>query len=212
MTSVQKGRRRQQALFELLGMYQAATTHHLAALVWGGNERLARQHLLAYTRAGQLHRHPHPIYRHGAYVYTRRRMKTSHSQKILHHLSEMDLHLAVAKHLGRYGARTVAEMAWGPGLQPDQTVFWRNFVWAVEHHMSGQFVHGPDYRRFMEEEEYAACSWWRQGVRMGLLVITGSAGAQEHVRSQLQRCDLAGMVWRVAHRESVLADPGAWIK
>lgn len=212
VTNVQKGRRRQQALFDLLGMYQAATTHQLATLVWGGNERLAREHLLAYTRAGQLRRLPHPVYRNGAYVYTRRQSATSHTQKILHHLAALDLHIAVARHLGRYGARTVAEMAWGPGLQPDQTIIGRDSVWAVEHHLSGQFSHAPDYRRFWEEESYALCHWWREGIRIGLLVITGSAGAADHVVAQLKRNNPPGLTWRVATRESVLRDPVPWLK
>jgi hypothetical protein len=210
-TDVQKGRRRQQALFELLGMYQAATTQQLATLVWAGNERLARQNLLAYTRAGQLRRLPHPVYRNGPYVYTKGARSSAHSQKILHHLATMDFHVAIARHLGRYGARTVAEMAWAEGLQPDQTVFLRDMVWAVEHHLSGQFSHASDYRRFMEEEIYSSCHWWREGLRIGLLVITAST-MLEHVRSQLRLRDPAGLTCRVVTRESALKDPGSLLK
>jgi hypothetical protein len=211
-TTTERGRRRQQALFDFLGQYAAATTDQLAALIWGGNERLARQHLLAYTRAGQLRRLPHPVYRNGAYVYTRRQSATSHTQKVLHHLSEVDFYLAVVSHLARYGARTVAEMDWGPGVVPDQTVIWRDAVWAVEHHLSGQFGHASDYQRFMEEEAYTLCHWWRDGLRLGLLVITGGAGAGDHVRAQLRRYSPSGLTWRVGTREEILRDPGPWLR
>lgn len=211
MTDVQRGRRRQQALFDLLGMYQAATTDQLAALIWGGNQRLAREHLLAYTRAGKLRRIPHPVFRNGAYVYTRGSKATSHSQKILHHLAAMDFHIAVARHLGRYGARTVAEMSWAQGLQPDQTIIWKDTVWAIEHHLSGPFAHGADYRRFLEEEGYMQCHWWRPGLRIGLLVVTVPVFL-DHVQGQLKRHNPRGFTWRVGTRENVLKDPGVWLK
>lgn len=211
-TTTERGRRRQQALYDFLGQYAAATTDQLAALIWAGNERLARQHLLAFTRAGQLRRLPHPLYRNGAYVYTRRQSATSHSQKVLHHLSEVDFYLAVVRSLARYGARTVAEMEWAPGLIPDQTVIWRDAVWAVEHHLSGQFGHAGDYQRFMEEEAYTLCHWWREGLRLGLLVIVGGAGAADHAMAQLRRNSPPGLTWRVAARENVLRDPGACLK
>jgi len=212
MTTTEKGRRRQRALFDFLGQYAAATTDQLATLIWGGNGRLARQHLLAYTRAGHLRRLPHPLFRNGAYVYTRRQSATSHTQKVLHHLSEVDFYLAVVRHLGHYGARTVAEMEWGQGLVPDQTVIWRDAVWAVEHHLSGQFGHAGDYQRFMEEEGYVLSHWWRERLKMGLLVITSGAGAVDHVVAQLKRYTPPGLVWRVGTREAVLKDPGSWLK
>jgi len=211
VTSVEKGRRRQQALFDLLSQYQAATTDQLASILWAGDQRLARGHLLRYVREGQLRRFPHPIYRHGPYVYTRSDRRTAHSQKVLHHLAAMDLHVAAIRQLGRLGARIIPEMPWGPGLIPDQTILWKDAVWAVEHHLSGEFGHGADYRRFMEEEQYETCHWWRHGIRLGLLVVTHSMHV-EHTKSRLKRYNPPGLTWRVAVRENVLRDPGPYLK
>jgi hypothetical protein len=211
VTSTEKGRRRQQALFDLLGQYQAATTDQLADLLWGGDQRLARGHLLRFVRDGRLRRYPHPLYRHGPYVYTRSDRKSGHSQKILHHLMAMDFHLAVTHHLGKFGARVIPELPWGPGSVPDQTVLWKETVWAVEHHLTGEFRHGPDYRRFMEEEQFETCHWWREGIRIGLLVVT-QAGHLEHVKGLLRRNAPPGLTVRVALRENVLRDPGPYLK
>ncbi|MGE5508226.1 MAG: hypothetical protein ACM3RP_07095 [Chitinophagales bacterium] len=211
MTTTAKGRARQQALLDLLDRYPAATTDQLAALLWRGDQRLARRHLLAAVRAHLVRRVPHPLYRNGAYVYSRSGRSTSHSQKVLHNLAAVDFHLAVTRSLGRYGARTVPELPWAPWLIPDQTVLWRESVWAVEHHLSGAFSHGPDYQRFMEEEVYTLCHWWRPGLRLGLLVITAPV-MLDHVRAQLRRHDLSGLTWRIGTRENVLRDPGPSLK
>lgn len=162
-------------------------------------------------RDGQLRRVPHPLYRNGAYVYTRSERSTSHSQKVLHHLAAMDFHLSVIRHLARYGARVIPEMPWGPGLIPDQTVLWKETAWAVEHHLSGQFSHAGDYRRFMEEEQFELSNWWRPGLRTGLLVVT-TPTALEAVRTRLHQGDPPGLAWRVCTRESALRDPGSWLK
>lgn len=212
MTSTEVGRRRQQALFAFLDRYPMATTDQLAALIWGGDGRLARHHLLRFTREGQLRRLPHPVFRNGAYVYTAgSRRATSHSQKVLHHLMEVEFHLAVTRQLGRYGARVIPELPWGPGVVPDQTVLWKDRVWAVEHHLTGAFQHAGDYQRLGEEEGYTLCGWWKPELRPGLLVVTGPA-AVEHVRGQLIRAGLEWLPWKVVLGESVLRDPGAWLK
>lgn len=213
MTTTEKGRRRQQALFDFLARYPMATTDQLARVIWAGNQRLARSHLLRFTREEQLRRLPHPLFRNGSYVYTAgSRRGTTHSQKVLHHLAAVDFHLAMSRDLARHGARTISEMQWGSRLVPDQTVIWREKAWAVEHHLSGQFGHAGDYQRFMEEEQYTLCHWWKEGMRLGLLVITGGAGAVDHVVAQLQRQSPPGLTWRVGSRESVLRDPGRWLK
>lgn len=212
MTTTEKGRGRQRALFEFLSQYPMATTDQLAELLWSGDARLARHHLLRFTRAGQLRRLPHPLFRNGAYVYTATsRRATAHSQKVLHHLMEVEFHLAVTRQLARYGARVIPELPWGPGVVPDQTVFWKDRVWAIEHHLTGAFQHAGDYQRLVEEEGYTLCGWWRPGLKMTLLVVTGPASA-EHVRGQLLRADLEGLTWKVILCESILRDPGAWLK
>lgn len=69
-----------------------ATTAPLAALIWAGDERLARA-LLQITHDGLLRRPPHPLYRNGCYVYLARGERaTTHSQKVLHHLQAVDFH------------------------------------------------------------------------------------------------------------------------
>lgn len=211
MTTTEKGRRRQQALFDFLAQYSAATTDQLAGLLWAGDQRLARGHLLRFFKDGQLRRFPHPLYRHGPYVYTRSDRQSGFSQKILHHLVAVDFHLAVIRHLGKHGARVIPELPWGSGSIPDQTVLWKDSVWAVEHHLSGEFRHGPDYRRFMEEEEFETCHWWRKGVCLGLLVLT-QASNLEHVRGSLRRYQPPGLTVRVALRENFLRDPGPYLK
>ena len=69
-------------------------------------------------------------------------------------------------------------------MVPDQTVLWKDRVWAVEHHLSGPFQHAGDYQRLIEEEGYTLCGWWRPELRIGLLGVTGPE-AVEHVRGQL---------------------------
>lgn len=211
MTSTEKGRRRQQALFDLLGQYHGATTDQLAALLWNGDQRLARAHLLRFVREGQLRRFPHPVLRHGPYVYTRSDRNSGHSQKILHHLAAMEFHLAIIRHLARFGARVIPELPWGPGLVPDQTVLWRETVWAVEHHLSGEFRHVADYQRFMQEEQYETCHWWRPETRLGLLVVTQVVHL-EHVKGHFSKGNPEGLTWRVALRENILKDPGPYLK
>jgi hypothetical protein len=212
VTTTLKGRARHEALFAFLARYPMATTDQLAALIWSGNERLARAHLLRFVQEGRLRRLPHPLYRNGAFVYMAHGERgTGHSQKVLHHLQAVDFHLAVTRQLGRHGARVTPEMPWAPGLVPDQTVWWREAVWAVEHHLSGPFSHASDYQRFMEEEEATCCHWWRPGLRIGLLVVTVPAQV-DHVRAQLRLRDPPELTWRVATREGALRDPGAWLK
>ncbi|HWI50755.1 MAG TPA: hypothetical protein VNT01_01270 [Symbiobacteriaceae bacterium] len=188
-----------------------ATTDQLASLVWVGNGRLARHHLLRFVRDGRLRRLPHPLFRNGSYVYTMTDRATAHSQKVLHHLAAVDFHIAVTRHLGRYGARIVPELPWGPGVVPDQTVMWKEAVWAVEHHLSGDFRHAGDYRQFAEEERFEACHWWRPGLRLGLLVIA-TANDVDHIRTQLRRHDPPGLTWRIVLRDAALRDPGAYLK
>jgi hypothetical protein len=145
-------------------------------------------------------------------VYTAgSRRATAHSQKVLHALAEVDLHVAITRQLGRYGARVIPELPWGPGVVPDQTVLWKDRVWAVEHHLTGAFQHAGDYRRLIEEEAYTLCGWWRPGLTLGLLVVTHPA-AVEHVRGQLLRAGTAGLSWRVVLSDSILRDPGTWLK
>lgn len=210
-TTTERGRARHRGLFDFLNRYHMATTDQLAALIWSGDVRLARHHLLRFVRDGLLRRLPHPLYRNGAYVYTTTARTTAHSQKVLHHLAAVDFHLAVVRQLGRYGARVVPELPWAPGVIPDQTVIWQQGVWAVEHHMSGPFRHAGDYQRLLEEEAYQLCPWWREGIRLGLLVVT-SPGAVEHVRGQLARQDLTDITSRIVTRTGVLREPGAWLK
>lgn len=214
MTHTEIGRRRLQALFDLLGMYQAATTNQLAELFWGGDQRRARRYLLRFLqeKPPKLHRLPHPLHRNGPYVYTLTHRSSVHSQKVVHHLALMDFHLAVVRHLAHQGARTVPELPWGAGLVPDQTIFWRDTVWAVEHHMSGQFSHTDDYRRFMEEEAYRLCHWWRPALRVGLAVLVSGSGSLEHVRGHLKRHNPPGLTWRVATRETALSSPEALLR
>lgn len=184
----------------------------LAALIWNGDEQLARQHLLRFTREGLLRRYPHPLYRNGPYVYTNAiERATVYSQKVLHHLQEVDFHVAVTRQLGRHGARIIPELPWGEGLIPDQTVLYRDAVWAIEHHLSGPFTHAADYQRFMEGEEYTACHWWRPEMRMGLLVITPQS-SMDHVVQRLRPRSFEGLVWRVASRQNALRDPGGLLK
>lgn len=206
-----KGRARHEALFSFLARYPMATTDQLAALIWAGDARLARHHLLRFVRDGQLRRLPHPLYRNGSYVYTLTTRSTTHSQKVLHSLAEVDFHVAITRQLGRYGARIVPELPWAPGLIPDQTVFWRDAVWAVEHHMTGPFQHAGDYQRFMEEEAVELCSWWRPGLRVGLIVVVGPTST-EHVRGQLKQREPPGLAWKIVLREGVLRDPGAYLR
>lgn len=221
MSHVEKGRARQRALFAFLDAYEVATTDQLAQLFWGGTSehqlRLARSHLLRYLRAPpekvprKLLRLPHPLYRNGAYVWTTRQKGTGHTQKVLHHLQLVDFHIAVVGQIARYGARVVPELPWAPGLIPDQTVFWKDAVWAIEHHLNGPFSHGGDYRQFMEEEAFSLCHWWKSGVRMGLLVLTTS-GLLDHVRRQLQLANVVSLTCRVATRDSALRNLGTWLK
>lgn len=94
---------------------------------------------------------------------------------------------------------------------PDQTVIWKESVWAVEYHLSGEFRHGPDCRRFMEEEQFESCPWWREGVRLGLLVVTQSVYL-EHVKGHLRWTAPGGLTCRVALRENVLQNPVPYLK
>lgn len=213
MTAVETGRVRQQACLDFLDTYKAATTLQLACLLWRGNQRLASRHLLRFHEDGHLARFPHPLIRHGPYVYTRTGRNSAHSQKILHHLASVDCHIAITRHLGKHGARVIPELPWGRHLIPDQTVLWRDSVWAVEHHLSGQFSHSNDYRSFMEEEAYEMMHWYRRGMRIGLLVVT-STRYLDHVQRELTSHKLkqAGLSWKVGSRENVLKDPLPWLQ
>lgn len=206
-TPTQRGRTRQTLLLEFLGMYQAATTDQIAAHVYGGQARLARRHLLRMTQDGLLQRLPHPVWRKGPYVYTTGGRKTAHSQKVLHHLAAVDFHIAVIRQLGKDGARVIPELPWAPGSIPDQTVLWRQWSWAIEHHRTGGFLHGADYKQLMEEEQYQYASWWRPGMLIGLLVIVETPAAAAHVREQQARHNPPGLRWLVALREHALRDP-----
>lgn len=203
-----KGRARHEALFAFLARYQMATTDQLAALIWAGDTRLARHHLLNFVREGRLRRLPHPLYRNGSYVYTLTARATAYSQKVLHHLATVDFHVAVTRQLGRHGARVIPELPWAQGLIPDQTVFWKDGVWAVEHHLTGPFRHGGDYRQFMEEDAYELCSWWRPGHRIGLLVVVDTP-VVDHVKGQLKQREPPGLAWRIVMKDAILRDPKA---
>jgi hypothetical protein len=210
VTPTAKGRARQRGLFDFLSQYHAATTDQLARLLWRGDRRLAGRHLLRFVRDGRLRRLPHPTERHGPFVYLLRD-RSAHSPKIAHHLAEVDFHLAVMEQMAHVGARVIPELPWGPGSIPDQTVILRDGVWAVEHHLTGQFAHASDYRRFLEEEQYQTCEWWRPGIRIGLLVVT-SLRFVDQVRFQLKLHDPPGLTWHVGTRENVLDDVRAWLK
>jgi hypothetical protein len=207
-----KGRARHEALFNFLLRYPMATTTQLAELIWAGDQQLARQHLLRFTRDGLVRRVPHPLYRNGAYVYSARtERRTAHSQKVLHHLQAVDLHIAVTRQLGRYGARVIPELPWGEGLIPDQTVLWRESAWAIEHHLTGSFAHASDYLRFIEEEEFRGCHWWREGMKVGLVVITAPAMA-DHVTQRIRSRLAHHVAWRVASLGTAIRDPGGLLK
>lgn len=212
MTTTAKGRRRHEALFAFLDLYAMATTDQLAALVYNGDRRLARGHLLRFHRDGLLRRLPHPLYRNGCYVYMSRCDRaTSHSQKVLHHLQAVDFHLAVTRALARYGARVIPELQWAAGVVPDQTLMRSDSVWAIEHHLSGEFRHAQDYRQMIEDEAHTLCHWWKPGLKLGLLVVT-DATFLERVQTQLKRAGTIGIPWRVGTKANVLRDPAAYLK
>lgn len=195
-----------------LARYPLATTNQLAALIWGGDHRLARYHLLRLARQGLLRRLPHPLQRNGSYVYMAQGSRsTLHTQKVLHHLAAVDFHVTVSRQLGRHGARVIPEIPWAPGLIPDQTVLWKETACAVEHHLTGRFRHAADYQRFVEDQAYELCHWWRPGMRLGLLVVVHPTEV-EHVRSQLRQHQLPGLAWRIVLREGALRDPGAALR
>lgn len=211
MSAVTQGRRRQEIALEFLSLYHAATTTQLADLLWGGDQKLARKHLLRLSQTGLVERYPHPIIRGGPYVYIRSDCKSAHSQKVLHHLSLVDMHIAIVRSaLGKQGARIIPELPWAKHLIPDQTVIMRDAVWAVEHHLSGRFTHGSDYRRHFEDEGWRRKHWWRDGMLVHLLIVT-SPRLLDGVRDQVARHRL-GDVARVAIVENVLADPTRYLK
>lgn len=212
----------QQRVIEFLDLYHAATTDQLAALFWGGRRRLAQYHLRRMVEDGRLSRHPHPVDRRGPYVY--RLAGRAPGQKTLHQLAAVDLYLALRRDLAHQGARTVPELAWSDQVRPDQTIWWRQVTWAVEHHLTGQFGHARDYARFFERGDYLACHWWRRDVApeeqvLGLLVVT-EPQYLDRVRRQLTRwLPQPGAlrpgeplcVWRVGTRANVLAQPASWL-
>lgn len=211
----------QHRVIEFLDLYHAATTDQLAELFWGGRRRLAQYHLRRMVEAGRLIRHPHPTDRRGPYVY--RLAGRVPGQKTVHQLAAVDFYLAL-RPLARQGARTVPELAWSDRVRPDQTVWWRQAVWAIEHHLNGPFEHAPDYARFLERGDYLTCHWWRRDVApeeqvLGLLVVT-EPQYLDRVRQQLTRwLPKPGamrpgeplFVWRVGTRANVLAQPASWL-
>lgn len=212
----------QRLVVEFLDLYHAATTDQLATLFWGGRRRLAQYHLRRMVEAGLLIRHPHPLDRRGPYVY--RLAGRVPGQKTAHQLAAVDFYLALRRDLARHGARSVPELAWSDQVRPDQTVWWRQATWAVEHHLTGKFEHARDYARFMEVGDYLACHWWRRDLEpeqqlIGLLVIT-EPQYLEHVRRQLARwlpkqvTTRPGepvFVWRVGTRANVLQQLTNWL-
>lgn len=212
----------QRLVVEFLDLYHAATTDQLATLFWGGRRRLAQYHLRRLVESGRLTRHPHPLDRRGPYVY--RLAGRAPGQKTAHQLAAVDFYLALRRDLARQGARSVPELAWSDQVRPDQTVWWRQATWAVEHHLSGRFEHARDYAQFLERGDYLACHWWRRDLNpeaqlIGLLVVT-EPQYLDRVRQQLTRwLPKPGamrpgeplFVWRVGTRANVLAQPASWL-
>jgi hypothetical protein len=222
MTTTEKGRRRIEAILAILDRYPMATTDQLAQLVFAGDCRLARRHLLKLAteepgRPAILDRVPHPIHRGGSFVWMLKKRggrRTAHSQKVLHHLQAVAFHIAAARALGHKGARVVPELPWGTGVQPDQTLTIPGnppTVWAIEHHLGGTFAHGPDYQGFLAEEEFELAPWWKPGIRIGLLVVTES-NMVEPIRARLGALQLGGITWRVGAKDQVLRDPVPYLK
>lgn len=201
------GRRRRARALELLAAYGYLTGDQLARAVWGGRDRLARRHLLRGVQEGIWRRLPHPLDRSGCYIYTLGRRSTMHSQQVLHCLAKAELHVSLMIR----GATVLPESPWGRDCVPDQTVIWRGTVWAVEHHLSGQFTHLMDYRRCLEEASYEDTDWWQEGLQIGLLILP-SHDLGDHVRRAIQRTPLRGTTIRVVELAAVVRNPALWLQ
>lgn len=201
------GTQRRAKALELLAQYSYVSGDQLTRAVWRGQDRLARRRLLQGTQEGVWRRLPHPIDRRGSYIYTTGARRTSHSQQVLHCLAKVELHVDMTAR----GASVRPELPWGTGCVPDQTVIWRGVAWAVEHHLSGQFEHMPDYRRCFTEAAYEEAPWWQEGLRPALLIIPAS-DLVSHVRRVVKATSLPGVPVNVVELADVTRNPGLWLQ